>query len=198
MPVLQPKQPHTILLLPQLLLCVFTFAMVLVPEAKDQSKAAKGRRRGLARPPTATPALTWAPDDPYTTMADYEHSIQDMVRQLRNSSEPGDTKCQVNLRLWRSNRRSLSPWAYSINHDATRIPADIPEARCLCTGCINPFTMQEDRTMASIPIYSRLPVRRLLCQVPGEVGHKPSGKKKCHKKYQMVMETIAVGCTCIF
>lgn len=86
----------------------------------------------------------------------------------------------------------------SINHDATRIPADIPEARCLCTGCINPFTMQEDRTMASIPIYSRLPVRRLLCQVPGEVGHKPSGRKKCHKKYQTVMETIAVGCTCIF
>lgn len=52
--------------------------------------------------------------------------------------------------------------------------------------------------MASIPIYSRLPVRRLLCQMPGEVGHKPSGKKNCHKKYQMVMETIAVGCTCIF
>ncbi|XP_055668158.1 interleukin-17B [Falco peregrinus] len=202
-----------------LLLCIFT--IVLVPEAKDQSKAAKGRRRGLARPPTATPALAWAPDDPYTTMADYERSIQDMVRQLRNSSEPGDTKCQVNLRLWRSNRRSLSPWTYrcsaahcspsrclsslvspslssSINHDATRIPADIPEARCLCTGCINPFTMQEDRTMASIPIYSRLPVRRLLCQAPGEAGHKPSGKKNCPKKYQMVMETIAVGCTCIF
>ncbi|KFW07511.1 hypothetical protein N327_04962, partial [Fulmarus glacialis] len=114
----------------QLLLCIFTFAMVLVPEAKDQSKAAKGRRRGPTRPP----------DDSYTSMADYERSIQDMVRQLRNSSEPGDTKCQVNLRLWRSNRRSLSPWAYSINHDATRIPADIPEARCLCTGCINPFT----------------------------------------------------------
>ncbi|KAM6056226.1 interleukin-17B [Chlamydotis macqueenii] len=180
-----------------LLLCIFTFAMVLVPEAKDQNKAAKGRRRGPVQPPTATPALAWTPDDSYTSMADYERSIQDMVRQLRNSSEPGDTKCQVNLRLWRSNRRSLSPWAYSINHDATRIPADIPEARCLCTGCINPFTMQEDRTMASIPIYSRLPVRRLLCQVPDEVGHKPSGKK-CHKKYQMVMETIAVGCTCIF
>uniref|UniRef100_A0A8B9C2B5 Interleukin 17B n=1 Tax=Anser brachyrhynchus TaxID=132585 RepID=A0A8B9C2B5_9AVES len=197
-PFCRPGQSCTILLCPQLLLCIFTFAMVLVPEAKDQSKAAKGRRRGLARPPTAAPALAWTPDDPYTPMEDYERSIQDMVRQLRNSSEPGDTKCQVNLRLWRSNRRSLSPWAYSINHDATRIPADIPEARCLCTGCINPFTMQEDRTMASIPIYSRLPVRRLLCQVPGEVGHKPSGRKKCHKKYQTVMETIAVGCTCIF
>ncbi|XP_057238947.1 interleukin-17B [Malurus melanocephalus] len=181
-----------------LLLCIFTFAMVPDAEAKDQSKAAKGRRRGLARPPTATPALAWAPDEPYSSMAEYEHSIQDMVRQLRNGSEPGDAKCQVNLRLWRSNRRSLSPWAYRINHDATRIPADIPEARCLCTGCINPFTMQEDRTMASIPIYSRLPVRRLLCPGPSEAGHRPSARKKCHKKYQMVMETIAVGCTCIF
>jgi len=86
--------------------------MVLVPEAKDQSKAAKGRRRGPTRPPTDAPALAWALDDSYTSMADYERSIQDMVHQLRNSSEPGDTKCQVNLRLWRSNRRSLSPWAY--------------------------------------------------------------------------------------
>ncbi|XP_077642874.1 interleukin-17B [Lonchura striata] len=176
-----------------LLLCIFTFAMVLVPEAKDQSKAAKGRRRGLARPPTAPPALAWVPEDPYSSMAEYEHSIQDMVRQLRNGSEPGDTKCQVNLRLWRSNRRSLSPWAYRINHDAARIPADIPEARCLCTGCINPFTMQEDRSMASVPIYSRLPVRRRLCP-----ARRPSGNDKCPKKYQMVMETIAVGCTCIF
>ncbi|KGL80242.1 Interleukin-17B, partial [Tinamus guttatus] len=182
----------------QLLFCIFTFAMVLVPEAKDQSKGARGRRRGPGRSLAAAPALAWAPDDTYTAMEDYEQSIQDMVRQLKNSSEPGDTKCQVNLRLWRSNRRSLSPWAYSINHDATRIPADIPEARCLCTGCINPFTMQEDRTMASIPIYSRLPVRRLLCQAPGEAAHKPSAKKKCQKKYQTVMETIAVGCTCIF
>ncbi|XP_019475944.1 interleukin-17B isoform X1 [Meleagris gallopavo] len=191
-------QPRTALLSLQLLLCIFTFAMVLVPEAKDESRAAKGRRRGPSRLPMAAPALARAPDDPYTPMEDYERSIQDMVHQLKNGSEPGDTKCQVNLRLWRSNRRSLSPWAYSINHDATRIPADIPEARCLCTGCINPFTMQEDRTMASIPIYSWLPVRRLLCQAPGEVGHKAARRKKCHKKYQMVMETIAVGCTCIF
>lgn len=49
--------------------------------------------------------------------------------------------------------------------------------------------------MASIPIFSRLPVRRLLCPAPP--GHRAQGKK-CHKKYQMVMETIAVGCTCIF
>lgn len=105
-------QPRTALLSLQLLLCIFTFAMVLVPEAKDESRAAKGRRRGPSRLPMAAPALARAPDDPYTPMEDYERSIQDMVHQLRNGSEPGDTKCQVNLRLWRSNRRSLSPWAY--------------------------------------------------------------------------------------
>ncbi|XP_072791467.1 interleukin-17B [Taeniopygia guttata] len=176
-----------------LLLCIFTFAMVVVPEAKEQSKAAKGRRRGPARPPTAPPAMAWAPEEPYSSVAEYEHSIQDMVRQLRNGSQPGDTKCQVNLRLWRSNRRSLSPWAYRINHDARRIPADIPEARCLCRGCINPFSMQEDRSMASVPIYSRLPVRRRLCPAP-----RPPGSERCPKKYQLVMEAIAVGCTCIF
>uniref|UniRef100_A0A8C6Z8M9 Interleukin 17B n=1 Tax=Nothoprocta perdicaria TaxID=30464 RepID=A0A8C6Z8M9_NOTPE len=170
------------------------------PPAPSRTRGRWGERPAPAPPrgPGRSLALAWAPDDPYTTMEDYEQSIQDMVRQLKNSSEPGDTKCQVNLRLWRSNRRSLSPWAYSINHDATRIPADIPEARCLCTGCINPFTMQEDRTMASIPIYSRLPVRRLLCQGSGDTGQKRSTKKKCPKKYQTVMETIAVGCTCIF
>nr|XP_025034773.1 interleukin-17B [Pelodiscus sinensis] len=129
-------------------------------------------------------------DSPYILLEDYEQSIQEMVSQLWNNSEPADSMCQVNLRLWRSNKRSLSPWAYRINHDATRIPADIPEAQCLCTGCIHPLTMQEDR---------KLPVRRLLCHTPQGSGAKPRRKKKrCHKEYKMVMETIAVGCTCIF
>ncbi|XP_019390469.1 PREDICTED: interleukin-17B [Crocodylus porosus] len=191
-----------------LLLCAFSLAFVpaALTEAKDRSKTAKGRR-GQARDRAQLPGAQTSPpgprlkanglatDDTYTRVEEYEESIQEMVRQLRNSSEPPDTKCQVSLGLWSPNKRSLSPWAYSINHDATRIPTDIPEAQCLCTGCINPFTMQEDRTMASIPIYSRLPVRRLLCQ-PGVKA--PRKKKGCHKKYRMVMETIAVGCTCIF
>uniref|UniRef100_A0A8C8S088 Interleukin 17B n=1 Tax=Pelusios castaneus TaxID=367368 RepID=A0A8C8S088_9SAUR len=144
-------------------------------------------------------SMASAVHSPYTLLEDYEQSIQEMVSQLHNSSEPAENKCQVNLRLWRSNKRSLSPWTYSINHDAARIPADIPEAQCLCAGCINPFTMQEDRTLISIPIYSKLPVRRLLCHPPrgsGTTSHRK--KKRCHKEYKMVMETIAVGCTCIF
>ncbi|CAM5160128.1 interleukin-17B [Chelonia mydas] len=198
-----------------LLFCALSvsFAWAAAAEPKHQSKGAKGKRKGPARDEVQLPeaqapgpdrvlkgnSMASAADSPYTLLEDYEQSIQEMVSQLQNSSEPADSKCQVNLRLWRSNKRSLSPWAYSINHDPTRIPADIPEAQCLCTGCINPFTMQEDRTIVSIPIYSKLPVRRLLCHPPEGSGAKTRRKKKrCHKEYKMVMETIAVGCTCIF
>lgn len=77
----------------------------------------------------------------------------------------------------------------SINHDPSRIPADLPEARCLCLGCVNPFTMQEDRSMVSVPVFSQVPVRRRLCPPPSRPG-------PC--RHRVVMETIAVGCTCIF
>lgn len=79
--------------------------------------------------------------------------------------------------------------APSINHDPSRIPADLPEAQCLCLGCVNPFTMQEDRSMVSVPVFSQVPVRRRLCPPPPRTG-------PCRQR--AVMETIAVGCTCIF
>ncbi|XP_070595533.1 interleukin-17B [Erythrolamprus reginae] len=190
-----------------LLFCALCLSLALdaTPASKEQSRGIKGRRRGSAKGREQhLPAQESSPDPvlrvnlgaltDYTFVEDYERSIQEMVNQLRNSSELLDSKCQVNLRLWMSNKRSLSPWAYRINHDASRVPVDVPEAHCLCAGCINPFTMQEDRTMVSIPIYSKIPVRRMLCE-PSKPHRK---KKRCHKEYKMVMETIAVGCTCIF
>lgn len=81
------------------------------------------------------------------------------------------------------------PRSHSINHDPSRIPADLPEAQCLCLGCVNPFTMQEDRSMVSVPVFSQVPVRRRLCPPPPRPG-------PCRQR--AVMETIAVGCTCIF
>ncbi|XP_062979358.1 interleukin-17B [Elgaria multicarinata webbii] len=185
-------------------LCL-SFTLDAATETKGQNKGAKGKKRGPAKIKEQRLRAQASSHDPvlrvnpgastdYTLLEDYEQSIHEMVNQLRNSSEPLESKCQVNLRLWMSNKRSLSPWAYRINHDAARIPVDIPEAHCLCAGCINPFTMQEDRTMVSIPIYSKIPVRRLLCE-PSKPHRK---KKRCHKEHKTVMETIAVGCTCIF
>ncbi|XP_053575813.1 interleukin-17B [Bombina bombina] len=197
------------------LFLLFSTSLLLAPAfSSDTSKVSKNRKRGhnkgkeipgtpydkvtgKASPDPVLGGNSFAPSQMYSLVEDFEQSLMEMVSQLRNSSEPSGNRCEVNLRLWLSNMRSLSPWAYSINHDENRIPADIPEARCLCTGCINPFTMQEDLSMSSIPIYSKIPVRRRLCE--GSVlGLRPRRRKKCHKEYIAVMENIAVGCTCIF
>lgn len=152
-----------------------------------QPRSPKGKK-GHGRP-GAMPLDLVLRAKPYARMDEYERNLREMVAQLRNSSEPAQRKCEVNLQLWLSNKRSLSPWGYSINHDPSRIPADLPEARCLCLGCVNPFTMQEDRSMVSVPVFSQVPVRRRLCPLPPRSG-------PCRQR--SVMETIAVGCTCIF
>ncbi|XP_012880992.1 PREDICTED: interleukin-17B [Dipodomys ordii] len=154
-----------------------------------------GKRKGQGRPGSQDPGPPQVPLDlvsqvkPFTRMEEYERNLGEMVAQLRNSSEPAKRKCEVNLQLWLSNKRSLSPWGYSINHDPSRVPTDLPEARCLCLGCVNPFTMQEDRSMVSVPVFSQVPVRRRLCPPAPRAG-------PCRQR--AVMETIAVGCTCIF
>ncbi|KAI4899900.1 hypothetical protein NFI96_003348 [Prochilodus magdalenae] len=97
---------------------------------------------------------------------DFDKTIEDMVFQVKSNPALSKTKCVVDRQLWMSNSRSLSPWSYRINHDERRRPVDIPEAKCSCSGCINPFTMQEDLSMSSALIYTQLPVRRLLCDAP--------------------------------
>ncbi|KAM4749626.1 interleukin-17B [Rhinophrynus dorsalis] len=166
-------------------------------KAKEIAGVHQGKATGKASPDPVLGVNSFAPSQFYSLVEDYEQSLMEMVTQLRNNSEQTASRCEVNLRLWLSNRRSLSPWAYSINHDENRIPIDIPEARCLCTGCVNPFTMKEDLSMSSIPIYSKIPVRRRLCEGNPPVL-KARRRKKCHKEYVAVMENIAVGCTCIF
>uniref|UniRef100_A0A803K8N7 Casein kinase 1 alpha 1 n=1 Tax=Xenopus tropicalis TaxID=8364 RepID=A0A803K8N7_XENTR len=166
-------------------------------KGKNTHGTAQDRAKGKASPDPVLGGNSFAPSQLYSLVEDYEQSLMEMVSQLRNNSDVSANRCEVSLRLWLSNRRSLSPWAYSINHDENRIPIDIPEARCLCTGCVNPFTMKEDFSMTSIPIYSKIPVRRRLCEGSSS-PIRARRRKKCHKEYMAVMENIAVGCTCIF
>ncbi|XP_048187457.1 interleukin-17B [Perognathus longimembris pacificus] len=177
--------PHSLVLL-----CATSVLLGL-----GQPRSPKGKRKGQGRPGAQDPGPQQVPLDlvsrvkPFARMEEYERNLGEMVAQLRNSSEPARRKCEVNLQLWLSNKRSLSPWGYSINHDPGRIPADLPEARCLCLGCVNPFTMQEDRSMVSVPVFSQVPVRRRLC---------PPAPRPGPCRLRAGMETIAVGCTCIF
>ncbi|XP_066522955.1 interleukin-17B-like [Hoplias malabaricus] len=123
---------------------------------------------------------------------DFDKAIEDMVAQVKSNPALSKTKCVVDRQLWMSNSRSLSPWSYRINHDEKRRPVDIPEAKCSCSGCINPFTMQEDRSMSSALIYTQLPVRRLRC-----TNRRTNRRNHCVPRYRTVVESIAVGCTCI-
>ncbi|KAG8439261.1 hypothetical protein GDO86_005471 [Hymenochirus boettgeri] len=166
-------------------------------KGKHLSKIFQEKATGKSSPDPLLGGNSFSLSQVYSLVEDYEQSLMEMVTQLKNYTDPAGSRCEVSLRIWLSNRRSLSPWAYSINHDENRIPTDIPEARCLCTGCVNPFTMQEDLSMSSIPIYSKIPVRRRLC-VGSTSGIRERRRKKCHKEYVAVMENIAVGCTCIF
>ncbi|XP_012309304.1 interleukin-17B isoform X2 [Aotus nancymaae] len=177
--------PHNLLLL----LVISIFLGLSQPRSPKGKRKGQGRSGPLAPGPHQVPLDLVSRAKPYARMEEYERNLEEMVAQLRNSSELAKRKCEVNLQLWMSNKRSLSPWGYSINHDPSRIPADLPEARCLCLGCVNPFTMQEDRSMVSVPVFSQVPVRRRLCPPPPRTG-------PCRQR--AVMETIAVGCTCIF
>ena len=83
-----------------------------------QPRNPKGKRKGPGRPGTLAPGPHQLPLDlvsrakPYARMEEYERNLAEMVAQLRNSSEPARRKCEVNLQLWLSNKRSLSPWGY--------------------------------------------------------------------------------------
>ncbi|XP_051513628.1 interleukin-17B-like [Myxocyprinus asiaticus] len=188
------------------LFMVMMVGNVFVPiEAKHTSREGKTRRRKLESNPRRNISSFRISPDPMMTGSesavvlhgagdmDFDESIMDMVSQVRNNPNLSISKCVVDRKLWMSNSRSLSPWSYRINHDVNRKPVDIPEAVCSCVGCINPFTMQEDRTMTSTLIYTKIPVRRRLCHRP---TRKPK-KKECIPRYSTVVESIAVGCTCI-
>ncbi|KAJ8281512.1 hypothetical protein COCON_G00040310 [Conger conger] len=190
-------------------LMIYVMVLLALAEQKERRKDGKGGRRKQGRTNNRilqqnSTLQNSSPDpilggvdggDPQVVWEeDFEKSIEEMVKQVRNNTALSKNKCVVDRQLWMSNTRSLSPWSYRINHDENRIPVDIPEAKCSCVGCINPFTMQEDRTMSSVLIYTKIPVRRRLCD---RMSKKPRKKKKCVPLYRTVVESIAVGCTCI-
>uniref|UniRef100_UPI00398E4F38 interleukin-17C-like n=1 Tax=Pristiophorus japonicus TaxID=55135 RepID=UPI00398E4F38 len=81
--------------------------------------------------------------------------------------------------------RSISPWTYRFNKDPKRIPESIPEAVCLCRGCINFSKMKHTLDCTSVPVTTTMQVYyRTSC-----------GKHKF--RYETKWIEIAVACTCI-
>ncbi|XP_044072265.1 interleukin-17D [Siniperca chuatsi] len=94
---------------------------------------------------------------------------------------PTDRKTRLPVNLL-----SISPWAYRISYDLTRYPRYIPEAYCLCKGCLIGPHGEESDQYRSTPVYAPSVILR-------RMGSCVSGRHS----YTEIYVSIAVGCTCV-
>ncbi|XP_063819652.1 interleukin-17D-like isoform X2 [Pseudophryne corroboree] len=112
------------------------------------------------------------PAYPFDIMQD---SIIDMKKKKCPTSINGTSELKQD--------RSISPWSFRINEDVNRYPQKIPEAYCLCRGCVT----SKESSMVSEPFYKLVPVM-----------HKTSKCKKGRFVYKVQYIKIAHFCVCRF
>lgn len=116
----------------------------------------------------------------------FHHTLQLAPLERQNLTCPSgrrnpDRKSRVPV-----NFQSLSPWAYRISHDPARYPRFIPEAYCLCKGCLTgPFGEESDQ-YRSTPVYMPSVIMR-------RTGSCVGGRHSYTESYV----SIPVGCTCL-
>ncbi|XP_032694147.1 interleukin-17D isoform X2 [Lontra canadensis] len=117
----------------------------------------------------------------------FHHTLQLGPReQARNAScpaggRPGDRRFRPPTNL-----RSVSPWAYRISYDPARYPKYLPEAYCLCRGCLTGLFGEEDLRFRSAPVY-----------VPTVILRRTSACAGGRSVYTEEYVTVPVGCTCV-
>ncbi|XP_077435899.1 interleukin-17D [Vanacampus margaritifer] len=114
----------------------------------------------------------------------FHHALQLEPRDRVNLSCPGaasDGKSKLPVNLL-----SVSPWAYRISYDPSRYPRHIPEAYCLCKGCLTGPRRQESQQYRSTPVYA-----------PSVVLRRSGSCVGGRHSYSEVYVSVAVGCTCV-
>ncbi|CAL9689813.1 unnamed protein product [Knipowitschia caucasica] len=119
----------------------------------------------------------------------YNHALElESPAQEQNLSCPssaawasGASEAQLPLNLL-----SISPWAYRMSHDPGRFPRSLPEAYCLCGGCLIGAYGQESADFRSVPVLAPAVVLR-------RTGHCLGGRYTYAEHYI----SVAVGCTCV-
>ncbi|KAK7168932.1 hypothetical protein R3I93_005051 [Phoxinus phoxinus] len=116
----------------------------------------------------------------------FHHTLQLAPPERQNLS------CQSASRVARDRPRtpvnflSLSPWAYRISHEPARYPRYLPEAYCLCKGCLTGPNGEESDRFRSTPVYMPTVILR-------RTGTCVGGRHSYTESYV----SIAVGCTCV-
>ncbi|XP_068184625.1 interleukin-17D [Antennarius striatus] len=120
-------------------------------------------------------------------MSAFHHALQLEPQDQLNRSCPitarslTDRKTRLPVNLL-----SISPWAYRISYNLTRYPRYIPEAYCLCKGCLIGPRGEESSRYRSTPVYAPAVI---LKRTGSCVGGRHS--------YTEIYVSIAVGCTCV-
>lgn len=116
----------------------------------------------------------------------FHHALQLGPReQARNASCPAGGRPDRRFRP-PTNLRSVAPWAYRISYDPARYPKYLPEAYCLCRGCLTGLFGEEDFHFRSTPVYMPTVILRRTTACAG-------GRSVYTEEYI----TIPVGCTCV-
>ncbi|XP_054472023.1 interleukin-17D [Anoplopoma fimbria] len=121
-------------------------------------------------------------------MSAFHHALQlepqdklNLTCPARAAASPAASKSRLPVHLL-----SMSPWAYRISYDPARYPRSIPEAYCLCKGClVGPFGEESD-LYRSTPVYAPSVILR-------RTGSCAGGRHS----YTELYVSIAVGCTCV-
>ncbi|XP_026150895.1 interleukin-17D [Mastacembelus armatus] len=117
----------------------------------------------------------------------FHHALQLEPQDKLNLTCPStarsaaDSKTRLPINLL-----SISPWAYRISYNSARYPRYVPEAYCLCKGClIGPYGAESDQ-YRSTPVYAPSVI---LKRTGSCVGGRYS--------YTEIYISVSVGCTCV-
>ncbi|KAK2905748.1 interleukin-17D [Channa argus] len=120
-------------------------------------------------------------------MSAFHHALQLEPQDKLNvtcpttARSPTDSKTRLPINLL-----SISPWAYRISYNQMRYPRYIPEAYCLCKGCLTgPYGKESDQ-YRSTPVYAPSVILK-------RTGTCFGGRHSYTESYV----SIAVGCTCV-
>ncbi|KAM8976769.1 interleukin-17D [Pelodytes ibericus] len=119
----------------------------------------------------------------------YHHTLQLQPLDKENISCPAGTRGRSPGNIKQHlpvNVHSISPWAYRITYNPKRYPKYIPEAYCLCTGCLTGPYGEENLNFRSTPVYMPTVILKRTSMCAG-------GRSVYVEDYI----TIPVGCTCV-
>ncbi|XP_061648478.1 interleukin-17D [Phyllopteryx taeniolatus] len=174
---------------------VFLLAAAALLLLADGAAAVAGRVRKVARPRSCLDLPEEILEQMFGrlsvgVLSAFHHALQLEPRDgvnlscpsaaaARSSSAENKSRLPVNL-------LSVSPWAYRISYDPSRFPRHIPEAYCLCKGCLTGSQRQESQQYRSTPVYA-----------PSVVLRRSGSCVGGRHTYSEVYVSIAVGCTCV-